>query len=199
MRNLSDASRQQKELTARLQGVQFVLAHTESLKTMAVEQQKAIDLARAAFEAADAGRQNQMDILASQADLAQYAFQRRDIERELAKLSQQEELDRQAFITRGHGYTVEQEDIAQKRIVALRTIYANDDKAAQRHELEVSYADLSSAVESMAQAIGQHDWQAATKKFFEALTTAAHAFSLAGSRADQASAVGGLMGSVGTV
>lgn len=185
------------ELIAKLEIVKLTQARTAGLKADLAEQDKRIALAKQTFDAEEAARQNATDILESQIGLAKYAFQRRDIERQLAKMAQDEAVAKQAFITKEHGYDAEAVDIAQKRIAALKKIYANENESAAEEELRKSYTDLSDALTGMASAIEAHDWQRAVSGLVDSITTAAHAFALAGSAADKATAIGGLLGSVG--
>ncbi len=162
--------------------------------------QQADRVAQAANRHREAALQNEIDLLATQADLVSFGFQRRDIELKILKARQA--LERAALEEVVNSKTANADDkkIAQDRLQALEAIHGNEIQAAIG-TAEDAFNDVSNTLLDMERAFAARDWNGVLKGVIDAfkLLTASgtNTASKIGAVAGLASAAGGMIGGTG--
>lgn len=147
------------ELVARLRGVKLINDITASLQGRAIDEQLAGDMARDTLASEQASRENQIDLLAAQANLMQSAYARSRVEVEILEAQQQIERLKLEEVVASATSTANEKAIAQARLQTLAKIQALQlAEAKQQTRLVNAIGEATDAVRGFKNAFRRHDW-----------------------------------------
>jgi hypothetical protein len=193
-KGLSKAKKDQ--LTQELQGVKALNGITLGLQNQATDQNTREALAREALDRDQAARENQLDLLQTQAGLAKSSYGRWQIEQKIAKA--QRDLERAALqqVTVANGNTQTEMQIAEARLAYLDQVEKLT-AATKTDDLFRSFTSAQDALDALAQAVKSHDWASAWNSLSAAIETLKTAFSHAGTLQGKIGAVAGVANAAG--
>lgn len=141
-------------------------------------QQRLIDeradqaIARQKLEISQAQRQNQIDLLGSQAQLAKSGFRRAQIEVQILEQQHAMERERLQNITQAAGYSADEVEVARARLGVLEQIQANElAQANAQTELLDAITEAADAVRGFKSAFGRGDFQGALNNLLATIET----------------------------
>jgi phage-related minor tail protein len=192
------ASKAQK---AAAQAILDHLPDIHALRQQLIDQQALVDTIHQQAGVAQSALQNQVDILSSQADLAEFAGQRRAIERRVLDATQQIERSK-ALEAVWAAYAADDQVAVAKALAnlkALTEVQANQARAFNGTGYS-NFEDASRAMADVASAIGQNDWAKAAHDLMDALTNAAAILNdTSATFAQKAGAIAGVANGIGNL
>lgn len=179
-----------------LAALELSAARVASLKAELVEREALRNAIRDEYAIIAGGLQIKIDAWGTERDLAQFAYQRREIDKKILQHQQLlERLKLQEIIDTTAAGTVEHE-IAKARLEVLDKIHANQRESAFGRA-EDAYNDLARHVGDAVRAFEEQDWKTLVISIVDAFQRLKEEFAKAGNAAGKMSAVAGVASVVG--
>ncbi|MFY8164318.1 MAG: hypothetical protein ACOVKC_08790, partial [Brevundimonas sp.] len=154
---------------------------------------KHVALVQDQFAVEDAAANTAQDILESTQALARTGFERRKIDRELARMSRENQITELKRVTVANGASETEEEIARARIEGLKTINANNAEEEKRRDTAASISEAGDMISKFASSFSSKT----ANKISEGFNNVAQAFATGGPIAAMMAAVGELGKAIG--
>lgn len=164
-RGLSEANK--ALLLMQLEAVKVAQSRTAGLKQDKIDRDAARKTTQDENAIRTAGLENEIDILASQGEVAKYGFQRREIDRQILAIQQRIERLKLEEIVATTASTSAEHQIAKERLKILDKIHGNQRQGAMG-TAEDAFNDVARALEDAARAFEAQDWQKLVNSLAEA-------------------------------
>ncbi len=189
---------QKQQLVAELGLVEALQARTAAALSQRAEDEARAIVGRQRLELANAEREAQIDLLASEADLTLSASARNVIEQKILEAQQAIERSKLEEVIASAASTEHEKAIAQARLNVLSQIHANEkDQLAQQSRLVDVISEAVDAVDGFKSAFKRHDWAGVFDNLVRTIQTIRTAFEtqgMSGGLMTAGSAVASLVG-----